>query len=118
MIRNNNTEIGRRAEQRVADLLVARGCILLGTNVRVGRDELDVVAVDGSVLIVVEVRARRRGSAAHPLETIDARKADRIRRAAMRYMAAHGAEELRIDVAAVSGDAIELIENAIDFTST
>lgn len=92
--------------------------MVLGTNVRVGRDELDVVALDGRLLVVVEVRSASPGATTHPLETVSRAKAARVRRAALRYMLEHGAEEVRIDVAAVVGDQIEIIENAIDFTST
>lgn len=114
----SRTAVGRQAEQRVARWLSDRGWVVLGTNVRVGHDELDVVALDGTVLVIVEVRARRPGSAHHPFETIDPRKAARLRRAAAQYMAEHNATEIRIDVVAVIGEAIEIIENAIDFTST
>jgi putative endonuclease len=82
----------------------------------VGRDEIDVVALDGRVLVVVEVRTRAPGSLADPLETITPAKAARLRRAALRYLAEHDAEELRIDVAAVRGTEVELVENALDFS--
>jgi putative endonuclease len=84
----------------------------------VGRDELDLVGLDGTTLVVVEVRSRSNGAHGHPLETIDRRKLGRLRRAALRYMIEHGATELRLDVAAVVGDVIEMVENAADFTST
>lgn len=114
----SRTALGRAAEQRVADLLASRGYIILATNARVGRDELDVVALEGSTLVVVEVRSRRPGGVGHPFETITPAKAARLKRAAATYMAAHDAQELRIDVAAVVGDEIDVLENAIDFTST
>jgi putative endonuclease len=91
---------------------------VLGTNVHVGHDELDVVALDGSTLVVVEVRYRRTAAHGHPFESITRAKAARLRRAASRYMLEHGATELRIDVAAVIGGVVDIVENAIDFTST
>ena len=97
---------------------MSRGLIVIGRNVRVGRDEIDIVALDGAILVVVEVRARRPGSLGHALETVSKAKASRLRRAAQRYMVAHDAQELRIDVAAVVGESIEIVENAVDFTST
>ncbi len=87
-------------------------------NVRVGRDELDVVALDGRTLVVVEVRTRGSASHGHAFETVNRAKVARLRRAAERYMVEHHADEVRIDVAAVSADGIEIVENAIDFTST
>jgi putative endonuclease len=114
----SRTARGREAERRVAELLTDRGYVVLGTNVRVGRDELDVVALDGATLVVVEVRSRRPGAVEHPFESITRAKATRLRRAAERYLVEHGAQELRLDVAAVVGDAIDVLENAIDFTIT
>jgi putative endonuclease len=110
--------IGRAAERRVATYLRERGYVVLGANVRVGRDEIDLVALEGRTVVIVEVRTRRSDSHGHALETITRAKAARLRRAAMRYLAEHDADEVRIDVAAMTGDAIEIIENAIDFTST
>ena len=112
------TARGRLAERRVAALLESRGYVVLGTNVRVGRDEIDIVALDGATLVVVEVRARRDGSAAHPFETVNPAKARKLRRAALQYLADHDATDMRIDVASVVGDTIEIVENALDFTST
>ena len=112
------TSIGRAAEQRVADALRARGCRIVGCNVRVGRDELDVVAIEGETHVIVEVRVRTNTSRGNAFESIGPRKQARLRRAAERYFAVHGAKAIRIDVAAVNGEEIEFIENAIDFTST
>ena len=98
--------------------LEQRGWIVLGTNVRVGRDEIDVVALEGRVLVLVEVRYRRAAADGHPLETVTRAKAARLRRAALKYAARKQYGDIRIDVAAVLGDTIEMIENAVDFTST
>lgn len=102
----------------MADHLREHGCIVLGMNVRVGRDELDIVALEGRTLLIVEVRTRSDTSHGHAFETVTRAKAARLRRAAARYLAAHEADEVRIDVAAVRAGSIEIIENAIDFTST
>ena len=58
---------------------------VLGRNVHVGRQELDLVAVDPgppAALVVVEVRWRRRRDFGLPEETVDHRKRTRIRQAA------------------------------------
>jgi putative endonuclease len=113
-----STAIGRAAEQRVAALLESRGYTIVGVNVRVGRDELDVVAFEGETLVVVEVRARGSLSHGHAFETVKRGKQARLRRAVERYVTEHEIDEVRVDVAAVDGESIEIIENAIDFTST
>lgn len=80
--------LGRTAEDRAASALIARGWQVIERNVRV-RDresgvagELDIVALDGRALVVVEVRARREGSRAGPagpLESIGSQKRHRLR---------------------------------------
>ncbi|MEA2672985.1 MAG: hypothetical protein QOI92_177, partial [Chloroflexota bacterium] len=54
---------GDAAEARVAAHLIGLGWRILGTHVRVGRAELDIVAIEPGLeprLVVVEVRWRGR----------------------------------------------------------
>jgi len=76
--------IGDAAEQLVAERLVAAGWLILGRNVRLGRDELDLVGVDPGPprsLVVVEVRMRSRRDFGVAEETLDHRKRAALRRA-------------------------------------
>jgi putative endonuclease len=73
---------GDAAEDEVARRLQAAGWSILGRNVRMGRFELDLVAVDPGpplALVVVEVRWRRTRDFGLPEETVDHRKRTRIR---------------------------------------
>jgi putative endonuclease len=84
-VRTNSQEAGDAAERLVVARLVAAGWRILGTNVHLGRAELDIVAVDPAPparLVVVEVRMRRTRDFGLPEETVDAAKRARIRRAA------------------------------------
>lgn len=75
---------GDDAEARVAAYLAGLGWRVLGTHVRVGRAELDLVAADPGpppALIVVEVRWRSRRDYGLPEETVDGRKRARLHRA-------------------------------------
>jgi len=75
---------GDEAEAAVAALLEEAGWPILGRNVRIGRDELDIVAVDPGpppTMVFVEVRWRARRDFGLPEETFDHRKRQRIRRA-------------------------------------
>ncbi len=72
--------IGRRHERRAARFLKRRGLRILGRNVRVGRDEIDLIARDGNVAVVVEVRHRERNRMVADL-SVDDRKVTRLRRA-------------------------------------
>ncbi len=75
---------GDAAEALVARHLAALGWQIIGTRVRVGRAELDIVAVDPgppSALVIVEVRWRGRRDFGLPEETVDGRKRARLHRA-------------------------------------
>lgn len=84
-MRTDAQRSGDAAEAAVADRLVAAGWSILGRNVRVGRYELDLVAVDPGpprMLVAVEVRMRSNCGFGLPEETVDARKRIRVRAAA------------------------------------
>jgi putative endonuclease len=80
--RTDEQRTGDAAEDDVARLLEANGWRILGRNVRMGRYELDIVAVDPGpprALVVIEVRWRRTRDFGLPEETVDHRKRTRIR---------------------------------------
>src|SRR5262245_50612105 len=98
--------LGDRAETLVADHLANAGWTILERNVRVGRDELDLVAIDPGpprCIVVVEVRWRASRAFGLAEETVDGRKQARIRRATWRWLEAAGAPRLplRFDLAVV-----------------
>lgn len=76
---------GTWAEALVADHLGHRGWRVVGRNLRVARDEIDVLAVDPGpppTLVVVEVRGLHSTSFGAPEERVDRRKVGRLYRAA------------------------------------
>ncbi len=77
--------IGAVAEDAAAAYLRGEGWVLLGRNLRVGRDEIDILAREPgptAVLVVVEVRARSGRGFGAAVESVDARKVARLYRAA------------------------------------
>lgn len=79
--RLNTTERGRLAESIAAAYLQLSGFRILGRNLRVGALEVDLVADRGELLVVVEVRLRRRASRAAQ-DWVAPEKWRRLRRAA------------------------------------
>ena len=76
---------GDAAERLVADRLEAAGWLILARNLRLGRDEVDLLAVDPgppASLVMVEVRHRSRRDFGLAEETLDHRKRVAMRRAA------------------------------------
>ncbi len=103
-------EDGIRAERAAAQHLAALGFVIIAVNVRVGRYEIDLLASDGPVLIVVEVRTRGPRALVRALDTIDGRKRARLRLAGKWVWRDRSAndrrfERLRFDCVAVTFDA-------------
>ncbi len=78
--------LGRRAEGLAGAHLEALGYAINARNWRRPEGELDLVASKGDLCVFVEVRSRTGVERGHPLETIDARKRSRVRRAAAMYI--------------------------------
>lgn len=98
--------IGSRAEGAVVDYLEERGFDIVAVNLRVGRDEIDVVARKLDVVVVVEVRCRSASSWTTAFGSILEGKRRHIRRAAQRlwrerYKHDPSVSRLRIDAATV-----------------
>jgi putative endonuclease len=77
--------VGDDGERMAGDRLAADGWTILGQNIRVGRDEVDLLAVDPGPppsLVLVEVRRRSRRDFGLPEETLDHRKRVAMRRTA------------------------------------
>lgn len=98
--------LGALAELAVVDYLTATGATILGTNVRVGRYEVDIVAREGRVILVVEVRTRSATSWTTGFGSLDPRKRASVRRAAerlwqRRFKKDESVDRIRIDAASV-----------------
>jgi putative endonuclease len=77
---------GRHAEDLAAEFLRGQGCEILLRNFRRRLGELDLVARDGGVLVIAEVRTRARAQFGSAAESVDRRKQRRITRAAMQLL--------------------------------
>lgn len=80
-------QVGLWGEEVAARTLCAKGLKILGRRVRIGlRDELDIVARDGDILVFVEVKTRRGESFGRPVTAVDRGKRHVMSRAAVRYL--------------------------------
>jgi putative endonuclease len=88
-MRTDAQTAGDDAESAVATDLVGRGWSILARNVRVGRGELDLVAVDPgppAELVIVEVRWRRSRAFGLADESLDHRKRTHLRTSIARLL--------------------------------
>lgn len=89
--------------------LEAAGWRTVAANTRTRSGEIDLIALDGSVLVFVEVKAARlgrRGGPERPAHAVDYRKQARLRRLAREWLATgaqpSGVAGYRFDVVGVS----------------
>jgi putative endonuclease len=96
--------LGRRGEEEAVAYLRSLGWRILDRNWRCEHGEIDVVALDGAELVVVEVKTRRSRSYGDPLEAVTARKLTRLCVLAGAWRRAHRqvrAASTRIDLVGV-----------------
>jgi putative endonuclease len=105
----------------VAATFVGRlGYRIVVRNFRCRAGEIDLVALDGDIVVFVEVRSRTTGSCGTPLESVDGRKQAQVGRVARHFLAARGWHEraARFDVIGVRLDAdppaVEHVRGAFD----
>jgi putative endonuclease len=82
--------LGRLGEDAAVRHLLELGWTIIERNWRCPEGELDIVAHDGSGLVVCEVKTRSRADHGTPLEAITAAKAARLRRLSVRWLDSHG----------------------------
>jgi len=114
-------ETGRLGEQMAARYLQSLGYAIVETNYRTRFGEIDIVALDGDVLVFVEVRARHGRSFGLAEESLTPRKRERLVQLSECYLQAHPTSPpaCRIDVVAIAlgsagnADDLQLIKGAI-----
>jgi putative endonuclease len=80
--------VGRYGERVALRHVVSRGWQVLDTNWRGKDGELDIVALDGDVLVVIEVKTRSGHGFGHPAEAVTPRKLARIKRLTGQWLTA------------------------------
>jgi len=95
--------LGSHGERLAAAHLTAAGMAILDRNWRCRDGEIDLIARDGAVLAIVEVKTRRGVRYGTAAEAVTPAKVQRLRRLATAWLSATGirAATVRIDVVAV-----------------
>ncbi len=109
---------GSAAEDRALRHLQSQGLRPVARNSRFRGGELDLVMLDGAILVVVEVRARSHPGFASAAESVDARKQARLIHATQQFLVAHpehGERAVRFDVVTFDGaGTLDWIRDAFD----
>lgn len=99
--------LGRYGEDLAARHLQQQGLTILDRNFRCHAGELDIVARDGSCLVVVEVKTRRSVVFGDPLEAVTPHRLRRMRHAALRWL-----EERQVHAPAIRFDVVGIVAPA------
>jgi putative endonuclease len=97
------TKLGNEGERLAAAYLTRRGYHILESNFRCRGGEVDLIALDGAILVFIEVKLRRSLVRGSPLEAVTAVKESRVRKAAQVYLAYSGRvfTRIRFDVVSI-----------------
>lgn len=97
-----HNETGTRGEEIAAHFLLKKGYQILDKNWRYFRNEIDIVARDGNILVVAEVKTRSSDKMMPPEMAVDAAKRKAIIRSANAYVRQKlVTEEVRFDIISI-----------------
>lgn len=96
--------MGDRGEAQAARFLRRQGYKLLARHDRARAGELDLVALDGQVIVFVEVKTRRSAAFGHPADAVARDKQRRLTRAALAWLKRYDLldQPARFDVIAIT----------------
>ncbi len=108
----NLRRLGQIAEDQAAEYLVAKGYTVITRRCKTRSGELDIVAMDGEVLVFVEVK-QRSAPGYVPEEAVGQRKLEALQAAAEEYLLAVGehGRETRFDLVGIDADGIRHYED-------
>lgn len=112
--------LGTDGERAAEEFLRRRRYTIVERNYRCRAGEVDLVALDGTTVVFVEVKTRRGEGYGNPLDAVDPRKQRQVCRAAQQFLAEHRLQdrEARFDVVGVWWEegrpVCELVTNAFE----
>ena len=88
-------DLGASGERAALEALLAAGLVLVGERVRTRLGEIDLVLLDGPVVVFAEVKTRSGPGFGRPAEAVTAAKRRRLERLATAFLARRGWGERR-----------------------
>lgn len=103
---SNAKSYGKTGEDLAEKILIEAGYKIIKRNFRFGKGEIDIIAMDGSCLVFVEVKYRRNLDFGEPEYAITKSKRRQLKRIAEAYYYINKIEdqECRFDVITILGD--------------
>ena len=111
----NKRQTGAEYEVKAEEYLLGCGYKILERNFRNRSGEIDLIAKKDEQIHFVEVKYRTTSDFGNPLEAVDFRKQNQIRKVAMYYLMKNKLSEwtpCQFDVIAFEGENLTHVENA------
>jgi putative endonuclease len=105
---------GQWGEERAAAWYAGNGYEIVARNWRCPTGEVDLIVRRGRLVVVCEVKTRRSDAYGPAAGAVGRMKQQRLRRLAAEWLSTSGVRgvDVRFDVVAVTGGALEVIQNA------
>lgn len=98
----DHNETGDKGEELAEKYLISQGYEILERNWHFGKNEIDIIAIDGKFIVFVEVKTRRSADFGEPEEFVTRAKQRAIIKAANGYIMKKDIDlEARFDIASV-----------------
>ena len=109
--------LGEKGEELAVNYLVEKGYVIIATNWRMHKYELDIVAQQNNELVIVEVKTRSTIDFGNPQDFVKPKQIQRLVKAVDEYVNANRLDvEVRFDIVAIVKQGksfnIEHLENA------
>jgi len=97
-----HNELGKKGEEMAQEFLLRKKYKILATNWRYIKDEIDIIAMHKSQLVIVEVKTRRTNAFGEPEEAVTKKKQKFLVRAANAFVEQKELDnEVRFDIVSV-----------------
>ena len=104
-MRKNTKEIGDRGEEQAKAHLLENGYLLLETNWRHKKYELDIIAKINQTIVFIEVKTRKNNTFGEPELSVTKKKQQFLIAAAQQYVITNNIEEdFRFDIIAITNN--------------
>lgn len=115
-MKTEKQQTGRHGEELAAQYLISKGYNILEKNWQIGHLEVDLIASNDEMLVIVEVKTRKSNVFGEPEEFVTIQKQRNLIRAASSFIAKTGiTKEVRFDIVSVIvAEGIESVKHIED----
>ncbi len=97
-----HTELGKNGEILAVEFLIQKGHKILFTNYRNGHQEIDIISLEGDILVFSEIKTRSHYKMGFPEEAVTPIKQGHLKKAAEQFLLEHTQySKIRFDIISI-----------------